>query len=202
MNSVELADHMKADILRDVLAGIIPASLTGFAELHDHVDANTYGGTEELLTRLTAGAPQTDEGAQGALMELLDLMNPAIKIVDDWIRNHGIISGIGDARPASVIPRISDEAAMRTNMDAIDRIAGVTTYRHIVAWGKWLGFTPVAVQRELALAVQENAPADAIQKQDGRWARVGDIANDLNRQAVERLAESCSSRLQEPSRPL
>ena len=34
----------KAEVLRDIYAGIVPSTLKSFAELHDFVDANGYGG--------------------------------------------------------------------------------------------------------------------------------------------------------------
>lgn len=98
MTSVELAEKMKADILKDVAEGVVPKSVKSFSELHDYVDANTYGGTEGLLDELTAGAPQTEEGAHGALMLLIEIMNPAIEIVDCWIRNSGIVNKVPEVR--------------------------------------------------------------------------------------------------------
>ena len=86
----ELADRMKADILEDVIEGVVPRSVSSFSELHDYVDANTYGGTESLLDAATLAAPATDEGAHNALLSIVDLMNPAIEIVDAWIRQGGI----------------------------------------------------------------------------------------------------------------
>jgi len=34
----------KEEISDDVAAGIVPASVASFSELHDYVDANEYGG--------------------------------------------------------------------------------------------------------------------------------------------------------------
>lgn len=44
ITAVELAERMKAEILQDVKAGIVPSTVSEFAELHDFVDANCYGG--------------------------------------------------------------------------------------------------------------------------------------------------------------
>ena len=90
---------------------------------------------------------------------------------------------------ASVIPRISDRAANAANMAAIDEFVRTGKYNHIVAWGKWLGFTPQTVQKHVEQAEAENAPEDAIQKIDGKWDLVGDIANETNRKWVNELAE-------------
>jgi hypothetical protein len=89
---------------------------------------------------------------------------------------------------STVIPRIADEAANSANMAEIDRLVSTQKYRHIVAWGKWLGFTPVAVLQIVREAEADNAPPDAIQKIDGRWLRLEDIANETNRRRVEELA--------------
>lgn len=40
-------DRAKREIVEDVLAGRVPCSVKSFAELHDHVDANGYGGAFE-----------------------------------------------------------------------------------------------------------------------------------------------------------
>jgi hypothetical protein len=88
----------------------------------------------------------------------------------------------------SVILSISDKAANDANMAAIDQLVGMTRYRHIVAWGKLLGFTPQTVQKSIIQAEAESAPSDAIQKIDGNWFRIGDIANDANQQRVNDLA--------------
>ncbi|QDT54295.1 hypothetical protein Pan44_23230 [Caulifigura coniformis] len=88
----------------------------------------------------------------------------------------------------SVIPRLTDAAANAANCLAIDREAGDTRYRHIVAWGKFLGFTPATVRRELDRAEAENAPTNAIQRFDDGWHTVDTIANEANRARVEELA--------------
>ncbi len=36
--------HAKAEIISDAKNGTVPATVSSFAELHDHVDANGYGG--------------------------------------------------------------------------------------------------------------------------------------------------------------
>jgi hypothetical protein len=53
--------RMKAEILADIAAGTVPATVASFSELHDYVDANTYGGfcDDEYVARF--GLP-SDEG--------------------------------------------------------------------------------------------------------------------------------------------
>jgi hypothetical protein len=38
----EFVEQAKTEILEDIIAGIVPATVTTFAELHDYVDANEY----------------------------------------------------------------------------------------------------------------------------------------------------------------
>ena len=89
---------------------------------------------------------------------------------------------------ATVIPSTSDAAAFSANASAIDDLVHTMKYRHIVAWGKWLGFTPRTVQKHVLLAEQEDAPSDVVQKIDGIWIRIGDVVNDANRNRVEGIA--------------
>ena len=88
----------------------------------------------------------------------------------------------------STIPRISDQAAYEANITAIDQRVTTDKYFHIVAWGKWLGFTPETVRQALEVAESDLAPSDAIQKIDGRWLRLHDIQNESNRNRVDELA--------------
>ena len=88
----ELASRMKTEILADVASGVVPRTVQRFSELHDFVDANLYGGTEALLEELDATVPDTDEGHSGALTALCDLANPAMDLVDEWIKAGGIIA--------------------------------------------------------------------------------------------------------------
>jgi hypothetical protein len=43
-NLQETIARMKSEILADIVAGTVPASVSSFSELHDYVDANEYGG--------------------------------------------------------------------------------------------------------------------------------------------------------------
>lgn len=45
----EVVKLAKAEILADIASGIVPADVATFSELHDHVDANGYGGAFEAL---------------------------------------------------------------------------------------------------------------------------------------------------------
>ena len=108
------------------------------------------------------------------------------------MHSNGQRQSNGETMPAtdvaSTIPRISDTAAYRENMVAIDRMVSTPKCYHIIAWGKWLGLTPETVRNIIEAAQSDNAPPDAIQKIDGRWLRLQDIENESNRNCVDDLA--------------
>ena len=58
-------DRAKSEVLRDVKYGIMPYDVRSFADLHDHVDANGYGGAFRwsLLPSDDEGNPDSDECA-------------------------------------------------------------------------------------------------------------------------------------------
>jgi hypothetical protein len=43
----EAVERCKREIREDIASGRVPASVRNFSELHDHVDANEYGGACE-----------------------------------------------------------------------------------------------------------------------------------------------------------
>lgn len=88
----------------------------------------------------------------------------------------------------SVISSTSNVADLIANAEAIDRQIGTTKYRHIVAWGKWLGFTPKTVEKYVREAEVQDVPEDVVQRIDGTWIRLCDIANESNRNRVEEIA--------------
>lgn len=90
--------------------------------------------------------------------------------------------------PNTVIPSTADLAANAANMAEIDKFVDTRGYRHIVAWGKFLGFTPATVKGLVTEAEIDNAPNDSIQKINGRWLRLDDIVNESNRRRVDELA--------------
>ena len=86
----EMAERMKLEILADVRIGCVPATVKSFSELHDYVDANLYGGTEELLLEIEAVTPADADAENCALTKLCALCNPAMDLVDAWIKAGGI----------------------------------------------------------------------------------------------------------------
>ena len=92
----ELAERMKAEILEDISFGRVPRSVKNFAELHNYVDANCYGGTEEILARLDAKGSGSDESETTVLNALIDVMNSAMEIINVWLAEGGALRGFGD----------------------------------------------------------------------------------------------------------
>lgn len=70
--SVEaVVERAKREILADVRDGVVPEAVTDFANLHDYVDANGYGGAFE------GDAPEPAS----------DLWNEAQARLNDWIES-------------------------------------------------------------------------------------------------------------------
>lgn len=91
-------------------------------------------------------------------------------------------------RSNTVITSTADREAYSANCLAIDKRVETQRFRYIVAWGKWLGFTPDTVQKSVLEAEAENAPSDAIQKIGTRWLVLKDIVNETNRKIIVYLA--------------
>jgi len=72
----------RAEIHRDVAQGIVPKTVTSFAELHDYVDANEYGGFTDLDG---AWAFDDDEAwNEQTVAEMNDVQNA----LDSWLRSR------------------------------------------------------------------------------------------------------------------
>jgi hypothetical protein len=81
----QMAERMKREILADICAGVVPDSVKDYSELHDYVDANCYGGSEELMEELDGYFASTEEGHRMALDAVADLMNPAMEMINQWL---------------------------------------------------------------------------------------------------------------------
>ena len=68
-----VAEHAKADILKDMSRGEVPSTCRSFSELHDHVDADMY--VDGLVAGLDLDSEQWIEHA-----------NAVQSIVDQWLR--------------------------------------------------------------------------------------------------------------------
>lgn len=92
---------IKGEIMDDVRAGVVPASVESFGDLHDYVDANCYGGfcVEEYADALTEHFGGRDEN-EGMPDGMLAYINAAQNAVSVWIKEGGIEREYaeGDAR--------------------------------------------------------------------------------------------------------
>ena len=86
ISSTEMAERIRGEILEDVRLGIVPSDVPSFSALHDYVDANCYGGTEELLESLTS----SEDDRRAALDTVCDVFSAAARDVDEWMKSGGI----------------------------------------------------------------------------------------------------------------
>lgn len=100
--------RMKSEILADIAAGTIPATVASFSELHDYVDANEYGGfcdPVSVMSDIIALQEERDSLTEeqernwakaGELEELQEqstaFANAAQNAVDAWIKS-GVLKG-------------------------------------------------------------------------------------------------------------
>jgi hypothetical protein len=63
-------------------------AVTCFSDLHDYMDANTLGESEEIWEELTADIPP--EGDEKKVQAACDVLNEAQTIVDEWIKQGGL----------------------------------------------------------------------------------------------------------------
>lgn len=91
----EIIARMKREIRTDVRCGRIPDNVKSFAELHDYVDANSYGGLCDDATfgQLSAqfGRGRDDDMPSG----MSDFITAAQNSVNDWLAT-GNLSTIRD----------------------------------------------------------------------------------------------------------
>ncbi len=71
-----LVARMREEILEDMISGRVPKNVTSFSELHDHVDANCYGGLCTMQLDIQ------DEGT-------MKIVNAAQDSVSEWLKNRG-----------------------------------------------------------------------------------------------------------------
>jgi hypothetical protein len=88
----ETIERMKREVLKDVKLGKVPSTVKTFAELHDYVDANEYGGFcdeafSDMLTQHFGGPNKKTGMPQG----MLDFMNAAQNAIDTWIKEGGLL---------------------------------------------------------------------------------------------------------------
>lgn len=88
-----VVQDMQFEILSDMMTGVVPRNIESFAELHDYVDANCYGGfcddpfADELIELF--GGRDADYGLpQG----FIDFMNSAQDAVDEWLKTEVVFN--------------------------------------------------------------------------------------------------------------
>lgn len=92
-------EQMKAEIMDDVRADIVPANVASFGDLHDFADANCYGGfcdefaCNALITYF--GGRDENEGMPDALMAYI---NDAQEGIDAWIKQGGINAALAEVK--------------------------------------------------------------------------------------------------------
>lgn len=86
----ESIDRMKQEIIDDIKAGRVSADCPSFSALHEHVDANCYGGfceENEMEALMNHFGGLEEEGMPAAL---IDYLNKAQNSIDRWIKEGGI----------------------------------------------------------------------------------------------------------------
>lgn len=73
---VPVVERAKSEVLADIAAGHVPATVATFAELHDYVDANYYGGAFE-------GELSEDDAERDLQVAFWNRVQNA---VDQWIK--------------------------------------------------------------------------------------------------------------------
>lgn len=92
----ETIERMKREIVADIREGHVPVSVVSFSELHDHRDANCYGGLceDEIADALIAhfgGRDQHDGMPDG----MITYINEAQGAIDAWLADGGHRAGMG-----------------------------------------------------------------------------------------------------------
>ena len=76
----QIINRAKAEVIEDVKAGIVPATITRAHELHDYVDANEYGG-------------MCAENFGDNFDQTVDTANAMFEALDAWVRT-GILRAL------------------------------------------------------------------------------------------------------------
>jgi len=86
MNVQETIERVKTEILKDIEDGIVPEGVHDFSELHDYVDANTYGGfcTEGDINEMPERDEFFDDGGK-VFVAWFEQANQVQDGVNDWL---------------------------------------------------------------------------------------------------------------------
>ena len=88
----------KAEIIRDVKKGIVPASVESFGDLHDYVDANCYGGMRDDDMKIMNDENEHELDPAAPNVCTFDDLNIIQDTVHAWIQEGGIFSAIERSR--------------------------------------------------------------------------------------------------------
>jgi hypothetical protein len=80
--------RMKTEILADIRMELVPYYVSKFSELHDHVDANEYGGfCEDLYGDVLMSLFGPRDEHEGMPEAYVDFMNHCQCEIDFWLRS-------------------------------------------------------------------------------------------------------------------
>lgn len=118
-NREEIVKRIQREIILDMLDERVPLTVRCFAELHDYVDANEYGGfCDEVLVEAWIafyGGRDEDEGMPQPFM---DLMNAVQEDVGKWLAQGACLRDmLAYARAGSVFKPGSWQDAVRLGME-------------------------------------------------------------------------------------
>lgn len=77
------------EILADVARGVVPGSVVSFSQLHDHVDANGYGGAFDWPGPWPCDEPG-DEPGEAYVNDHCQFWNEVQSRLDAWIQAGGL----------------------------------------------------------------------------------------------------------------
>ncbi len=85
----------KNDLIRLVKEGIVPINVGSFSQIHDYVDANVFGQTEQFLSQIEydlsrTGIFNTEEVSSKAMELFVDFFNIMSDSVDAWIKSGNL----------------------------------------------------------------------------------------------------------------
>lgn len=85
----EIVEQMKSEILEDMEAGLVPTNVKSFSELHDHRDANCYGGfcDDDFADAMIDYFGGRDEH-EGMPQGMMDLINECQNEIDVWLKER------------------------------------------------------------------------------------------------------------------
>ncbi len=62
-------------------------------------------------------------------------------------------------------------------------------YKHIRAWGEYMGSFEYYIKQQQEKAAEDNAPIDAIYEREGRWFRFSEVVNENTKHFVQQILD-------------